>query len=140
MQSMGNTFTVVFMVAGGWNAIAKLEHQLPSRASQLQMTTVTRRAEQPTNKETDLPYLVDIITRDNPGISQQITHFFSERGIDIESINLDTYPAQHTGVAVGEIRMIILVPDSYKISTLREEFAEFCDEHNLDATLEAFTR
>jgi len=140
MQCMGAAFSAVLMISGEWNNIAKLEQTLPRRACELQMTTMMRRTECPSNNQTALPYIIDIVTRDNPGISKEITLFFAERDINIESMNCDTYPALKTGTTVGEIRMVVLIPESRNLMQLREEFLLFCEKRNIDANFEAFTR
>jgi len=65
-----------------------------------------------------------------------IAEFFSTREINIEDLSTWTYAAAHTGTPMFSMNMTISVPASVNIGRLRDEFTRFCDELNLDATLE----
>ena len=60
----------------------------------------------------------------------------SERDIEIAELNTRSYPAAHTGAPMFAVQMAIKIPAQAHISTLREEFLEFCDSINLDAIME----
>ncbi|TQV77487.1 glycine cleavage system protein R [Aliikangiella marina] len=134
MKSMGDTFSLILMAAGEWNSIAKLEHTLPSKASSMQMTTMMQRTEIQQPKP-ELPYRVKIFSLDNPGITQEITHFFTDNGINIQEMSCNTYPAQHTGAMVGATKLTVSIPTSLQVSKIREKFRLFCDKTNLDGEM-----
>lgn len=134
MKAMGETFSLVLMAAGEWNAIAKLEHVLPSKASSMQMTTMMQRTELEAPKR-ELPYRVKIFALDNPGISKEITHYFNEQGINIQEMSCNTYPAQHTSAMVVAIKLTIGIGTGVTVSKVRESFKEFCDKTNLDGEI-----
>ena len=73
---------------------------------------------------------------DQQGIVYQLTGFFIERDIEIAELNTRSYPAAHTGAPMFAVLMAIKIPAQAHISTLREEFLEFCDSINLDAIME----
>ncbi|MET1255446.1 glycine cleavage system protein R [Aliikangiella maris] len=134
MRSMGNTFSVILMAAGEWNAIAKLEHVLPRKASSMQMTTMMQRTELP-EPLSAIPYRVKIVALDNLGISKEITSFFDEQGINIQEMSCNTYPAQHTGAMIVRLRITVSIPTGMSVSKIREKFHTFCDETNLDGEI-----
>jgi len=134
MKSMGDTFSLVLMAAGEWNAIAKLEHVLPSKASAMQMTTMMQRTE-PEAPKAELPYRVKIFALDNPGITREITQYFTENDINIQEMSCNTYPAQHTGAMIGAIKLTVSIPTKTPVSKIRESFREFCDKTNLDGEI-----
>ncbi|MGX5173954.1 glycine cleavage system protein R [Aliikangiella sp. IMCC44653] len=134
MKAMGSTFSLVLMAAGEWNSIAKLEHVLPTKAPGLQMTTMLQRTELE-KPSSELPYRVKIIALDNPGLSEQITTFFTDIDINIKEMSCNTYPAQHTGAMIGALRITIGIPTHLSVSKIRESFNEFCAKTNLDGEM-----
>lgn len=137
MQTLGETFSMVFMAEGEWNALAKLEHMLPSKACSMGMTTMMLRTKQ-ANPTTELPYRVKITTLDNPGLTKAITSFFSENNINIQEMSCKTYPSQQTGAQIGSIKLTVSIPKPTNVSKLKEKFNLFCAEMNLDGLMEAF--
>ena len=136
MTKMGSEFAVIMLLTGHWNALAKLESTLPGFEQQHDIKTVVRRTE-PVGVSTDLmPYLVQVVALDHPGIVYQVTDFFAKRDIDIVDLFTTTYPASHTGATMFSLNMKVHVPGDMQLSSLREEFIIFCDELNLDAIIE----
>jgi len=140
MKSMGNTFNLVLMASGEWNALAKLEHVMPSRAHSMGMTTMIKRVECDQNKRAELPYRVKFFSQDNPGIANEITTFFADRKVNIEQMSCDTFLAQHTNAPLAEIKLTVSVPTELKLSSLRKDFDDFCLEQNLDAKFQPITK
>lgn len=136
MSVLGGEFALILMVSGNWNTIAKLEGQLPPLEEKLGMTIVSRRTERRQPSKDRLPYLVEVVALDHPGIVYNLARFFSHREINIENMDTSNYAAAHTGSPMFSVSMTIQVPASEHIATLREEFMDFCDELNLDAVME----
>jgi glycine cleavage system transcriptional repressor len=83
-----------------------------------------------------LPYAVDVVALDHPGIVHNLAAFFAGREINIQDLSTTTYAAAHTGTPMFSVHMILDVPGNTHIATLREEFLDFCDRLNLDAVIE----
>lgn len=139
MKSMGNTFSLVLMAEGEWNALAKLEHILPQKAPSMGMTTLMQRTESAKPKS-ELPYRVKVITLDNPGITSELISFFAARDINIQEMSSNTYPAQHSGVIAGQIKLTISIPTTQAIANVRDSFNDFCAKTNLDGIMEPITQ
>jgi glycine cleavage system transcriptional repressor len=80
--------------------------------------------------------LVEVIAMDHPGIVHEVASFFSDRQINIEDMETDTYIAPHTCTPMFTLSMTVSIPSSLSLSQLREDFYDFCDSQNLDATIE----
>jgi len=80
--------------------------------------------------------MVDVVCLDQPGIVFNLANFFTGRGIDISELNTRSYSAAHTGAPMFSVQINIDIPARIQLSSLREEFMEFCDQLNLDAVLE----
>ncbi|HJW81327.1 MAG TPA: glycine cleavage system protein R [Acidiferrobacterales bacterium] len=136
MTVLGGEFALMLLVSGPWNAVGKLESQTKALEKKLDLTLVAKITEPRVTKQSMVPYVVDVVSMDHPGIVHGIAEFFSSREINIEDLNTWTYAAAHTGTPMFSMNMTISVPASVNIGRLRDEFTRFCDELNLDATLE----
>lgn len=136
MTVLGGEFALILLVSGNWNAINKLEELIPALALQSGMTIICKRTEPRDIKQDRIPYLVEVISIDHPGIVSAIAEFFSARNINIEDMNTSSYAAAHTGTKMFSVNMTISIPSSLHLGDLREQFTEFCDSLNLDAFME----
>ena len=136
MTVLGGEFAIILMLAGKWNELAKLEDSLPDLRKRLDLVINAKRTEPNKSRENQMPYSVEVISVDHPGIVHDIAGFFSTREINIHELNTSRYAAAHTGTPMFAITMMIDIPASTRIATLREEFLDFCDDLNMDAVLE----
>jgi len=139
MIALGSEFAVLMLVAGNWHSVNKIRDRL----TQLQRDTgltVTVRDTEPRSLEPSAPYNVDVVALDQEGIVLRLSSFFANRSLEIGEMNTRRYNAPHTGAAMFSVQMTVNLPASVHVATLREEFLDFCDEHNLDAIMEPAQR
>lgn len=136
MTVLGGDFAVILLVTGNWNAVAKLEDQLPQLAERIEMNITWRRTSGVEQRRDLLPYAVDVVALDNPGIVHSLANFFSSRHINIQDLATTSYAAPHTGTPMYSVHMRVDIPARIHIATLRDEFMDFCDQLNLDAIIE----
>jgi glycine cleavage system transcriptional repressor len=139
MIALGSDFAVLMLVAGNWHTVNKIRDRL----TQLQRDTgltVTVRDTEPRSLEPSAPYNVDVVALDQEGIVLRLSSFFANRNLEIAELNTRRYNAPHTGAAMFSVQMTVNLPGSVHVATLREEFLDFCDEHNLDAIMEPAQR
>ena len=136
MEVLGGQFALIMLVSGMWNALAKLENLLGPLSEQLGLTTIYKRTQERARGVPVIPYEVDVVALDHPGIVHKLSRFFARNGINIEVLETDTYPAPHTGTPMFSVHMTVGVPGQTHISTLRDDFLSYCDDPNLDATFE----
>ena len=113
MTVLGGEFAVLMSVASEADVITPLEPRLGS-----------------------LPYHVRVTAMDHPRIVQRIAGFFSSREINIEDLRTETKHAAHTGTPIFNLEMQIHVPAGTGTRALRQEFEDFCDERDLDGSLD----
>lgn len=136
MTVLGGEFAIIKLVSGRWNSLAKLEGQLPPLARELGLELHLKRTT-PTRQPGDLlPYAVDVVSLDQPGIVHQLAHFFSQREINIRDMATNRYNAAHTGTPMFSVHMTLDIPARLHVAVVREEFLDFCDQLNLDAIFE----
>ncbi len=136
MTVLGGEFAVLLLVEGPWNQLAKLEDQVQELQEKLTLTITTKRTEERDANANLLPYGVDVVSLDHPGIVYSLANFFSEKNINIEEMTTSSYAAAHTGTPMFSVRMSIGIPANIHIAALRDEFMDFCDNMNIDAVLE----
>jgi glycine cleavage system transcriptional repressor len=136
MTVLGGEFAIMLMVEGNWNTLGKLEEVIPELGKSLGLTIISERTEEKPADTGLLPYAVEVVAMDHPGIVHNLAGFFSQRNINIEDMVTSTYAAAHTGTPMFSVNMSVGIPSETHIASLREEFMEFCDALNLDAILE----
>lgn len=136
MAVLGGEFAAMLLVEGKWNTLAKVENMLTELARQLGMTIQAKRTNERDRQANLLPYAVDVVAMDHPGIVNNLAGFFSARNINIEDMATNTYAAAHTGTPMFAVHITVGIPSDLHIATLREEFMDYCDSLNLDAVLE----
>ena len=136
MTVLGGEFAVLLLISGKWNDMAKFEDSIYTLQKKLHLTITATRTEEEKSRLDVLPYAVEVISIDHPGIVHELANFFSTRNINIRELNTNRYAAAHTGTPMFAMTMTVNVPADVRIATLRDEFLEYCDTLNMDASLE----
>ena len=136
MTALGSEFAMLLLVSGNWAAIGKLEKALAKLAQDKPLSINIRKTDTRSMSENSMPYGIDIVSLDQPGIVFRLANFFAARDIEIADLSTRKYAAAHTGSPMFAIQMSINVPASVSISHLRDEFHDLCDQLNLDAILD----
>lgn len=136
MSVLGGAFAVILLVSGNWNTLAKFEAQLPELERELQLSINSRRTDRRSPGDALLPYTVDVVSLDNPGIVNQLAGFFATRGINIQDMSTSAYRAAHTATPMFAVHMQVEIPAQQPLSGVREEFLDLCDQLNLDGVIE----
>lgn len=136
MTVLGGDFAIILLVSGNSNKISQLEKTLPDLQGKLTLTIIVKRTAARIPKTNMVSYAVRAVSIDHPGIVYQLASFFSGRNINIESLDTTGYAAAHTGTSMFSIDMVINVPAEVRVSGLREDLTAFCDDLNIDVSLE----
>lgn len=136
MTVLGGEFAVLMSVAGEAEAIATLEPRLAALCQELGLAHLFRPTTERSAATQGLPYRVRVTAMDHPGIVQRIAGFFSARQINIEDLKTETQHAAHTGTQIFNLEMKIHVPAGTGTRALRQDFEAFCDERDLDGSLD----
>ncbi|HEY9097919.1 MAG TPA: glycine cleavage system protein R [Thiobacillus sp.] len=136
MAALGGRFALLMRVTGSWDALAKLEARLPAVGTELGLSLILQRTRPVPSSKPLIPYTVEVAALDQPGIVTRLANFFARLQINIEELDTETYPAPHTGTPMFAVHMTLGIPADMHIATLRGDFLDYCDDQNLDATLE----
>ncbi|THB70879.1 MAG: glycine cleavage system protein R [Gammaproteobacteria bacterium] len=136
MAVLGEQFAIIMLVSGKWDKLAKLESSSDDLGNKLGLTISTKYTQGRKHNKDKIPYIVEAVTIDQPGVVNSLASFFSDSGINIESINTSTYNAAITGAQMFSAQITVNIATDIQIAQLREDFFELCDDINLDATFE----
>ena len=125
-----------YLLEGNWNAIAKLETQLSAFEKKHAVTVLPRRVELKEAQPDRLPYTIYLLAKDRPGIVQDVMGFLTDEAVDVLDVYAYTFQAHITQAKMASLTISLSIPAKILISDFREHFIGFCDELNLDATLE----
>ena len=136
VSMLGQEVAVLVLAQGSWDAIAKLESALArlERDDRLRLW-FSRTGAKPAQTNL-LPYVVEVVAADKPGILFQIAEFFQRHQISIEQLQSTRYRAMQTGADMFSAQITIGIPADTHIAGLRDDFLEFCDGLNLDAIMD----
>lgn len=136
MAVLGSELALTMMVSGTWDAIAKMEDHLPRLEKELGMAMRWKRTAPRKPADAQMPYAIDVVCADRPGVVHDIAKFITDNDIGIQDMYTNTYRALHTQTPMFSLHMTIAVPVDVSISALRGDFMDFCDRLNLDAIME----
>ncbi len=140
MTTLGQEFAIVALVSGNWHAISKVAEALESLKESAELTISVRPTTRRKQPAPAAPYTIDIITMDQEGIVADLASFFASRQLEIADLNTRQYNAPHTGADMFAVQLVANLPSTVNVAAFREEFHEYCEEHNLDAIIEPLQR
>ena len=136
LATVGRDVSVTALATGSWDSVAKLEAMLTRLEREEGLKLVWYRTAAKQAQSNLLPYIVEVIAADKPGILFQLADFFDRQGITIENLQSTRYRAMQTGAEMFSAQVTIGVPANMHIAALRDDFLEFCDPLNLDAIMD----
>lgn len=136
LSTVGRDVSVTALATGSWDAVAKLEAMLSRLDCEDGLKLIWARTGPKPLQSNLLPYVVEVVAADKPGILFQLADFFDRQSITIESLHSSRYRAMQTGADMFSAQVTIGVPADMHIAALRDDFLEFCDHLNLDAIMD----
>lgn len=138
MTVLGGEFAILMALSGEVEALTLFQAVLEKLcADEANLAFIYRPTKSKPSPPGVMNYLASVVALDHPGIVAAIAQFFSERMINIRDLRTDTTPAAHTGTPIFNVRLVAEIPPGSRISELKRGFEDFCDEEDLDGTLEA---
>ena len=133
---LGEKLAVMLFLDGSWNEIAKMEDMLHNLEKEIGTRILIERTSAPELQGNAMPYAIDVVGIDQPGVILEITGFMSKSNLTIQDMFSNTYRASSTGAKMFSLHMTINIPMDTSIAAIRGDFIDFCDRLNLDAIME----
>ncbi len=136
MSHLGSELALFVMPSGTWDAIAKIETNIPKLEKKLKVKISFARTEARQSGTASMPYAIEVVSVNRVGLVYDISRFFSSRDIVVEDMYTGTYLAMHTRTEMFSLQLTISIPTEISIASLRGDFMEFCDQLNIDSIME----
>jgi len=82
-----------------------------------------------------LPYLIQTISLDTPGIVRAVTAVLLEQALNIENLECAVASAPLSGSPMFTMRIAVSVAPGLKLATLKAELAKAAELHDLDISI-----
>ncbi len=135
MSVLGGEFAVLLLVSGSQQSIDDFVADSASLEQSLNMKLLVKMTRSEASKQALVPYTVEVVAIDHPGIVHNLASFFSSRQINIVDLSTERYAAAHTATPMFAVNITIGIPAGTSIKNLRDEFIAMCDDLNLDASM-----
>lgn len=132
----GGKLAMMLFLSGSWNEIAKMEDLLKKMELETGAQILVDRTQSVELNGKSMPYAIDVVGIDQPGVIQEITEFMVDSKIDIQNMVSNAYLATQTGAKMFSLHMTVNLTLDTSIAAIRGDFIDFCDRLNLDAIME----
>ena len=136
MVAMGSEFAVLLLLSGNWHTLTRLEKALDELGATRELNMAMKKTAERSGRENCIPYGLDVVCIDQPGLVFHLADFFAARGVEIAEVASRKYAAATTGSPMSSIQMTVHIPGNVPIAQLRDDFLELCEHLNLDSILE----
>jgi glycine cleavage system transcriptional repressor len=137
MVNLRGQFAIVVLIGGSAGSLDRLNRDMPQlcKASSLH-TELRPAAEASAPAGPALPYRLTGTGLDQAGLVHRIAHLLRGMCVNIESLDTRLTAAPYTGAPMFDMELILSVPNTTSLSTLRQNLAVVCDELNVDWNLD----
>ena len=132
-------FAVIILISGEGGYLVKIANDYRELESETGLTLSIKTPTARKPAEQFLPYRLTASCMDHPGVVYRLSAVLSGVGINIESMETNTYSAPVSGAPMFRLEAMLAVPAKTSINSLRERFAEIQREENIDIELSAAT-
>lgn len=135
MAVLGGEFAVIVLISGEDTEVVSLMEMEDELAKMLGMHVEMRETNAPHSAHVGLPYVIESVSMDTPGIVYSLTSVLTRYKVNIEDLETSTTSAPWTGAPMFRMRTRITIPPKVQVATLREEFNQIALEKDLDISI-----
>ena len=128
-------FALIALTSGGAEELSKIQKDAGELAEQTGLSISVKTPTGTRLGEPSLPYRLTASLMDHPGVVYKLSGILSQLGINIESMETQTYAAPVSGTPIFRLEAIISVPATVNINGLKSRFSEVEREENIDIEL-----
>jgi len=135
MAAFYGEFAVIILISGSDTDLANVARDYREIEVETGLSISVKAPSSKKSAQSLLPYKLTASCMDHPGIVYQLSGELSRLGINIESLETETYAAPVSGTPIFRLEASISVPANTNINALRERFAEIQRQENIDIDL-----
>ena len=128
---LGGEFAVIMLVTGSKGIAGSLGAVLRAAGDSLGLAVTVKQTKGPAKPE-GLPYIIESISLDTPGIVRAISGVLRARGINIEDLESSVLAAPLSGSPMFSMRIGINITPGTRLNALREDLSKIAAQHDLD--------
>lgn len=137
MVNLSGQFAIMVLVGGSVEVLGRIKGDLGQLSKSSSLHAEMHETREPgAPSEPALPYRLSGTGLDQPGLVHRIAHLLRGLHVNIESLDTRLTPAPYTGAPMFDMELILSVPNTTSLSTLRQNLALVCDELNVDWNLD----
>lgn len=135
MAVLGGDFAVIVLVSGKTEDITSFQKAQDELSKKLNMHIEIRETRVADSVHVGLPYIVESVSMDTPGIVYSLTSILTLYKVNVEDLETSTTSAPWTGAPMFRMRARITIPPKVPVAKLREEFNKIALEKDLDISI-----
>ncbi len=138
MAILGGEFGMLMLVSATKTFAEKMQKDLASLSEKTGLHLKLSVTKSPSeHRQSAMPYRLIADAADNEGIIGRIADTCAQHGLNVVSLKSESYPAPVTAVPLFRMNAVLDVPQTAKISALREALAKVAEENGIDLELRA---
>jgi glycine cleavage system transcriptional repressor len=130
-------FAIIILISGDAARLARVGRHYHEIEKQTGLSVAVKTPVPRKPEDLFLSYTLTASCMDHPGVVYRISDILSSLGINIDSMETKAYSAPVSGTPLFQLEARLSVPDRISINQLRERFAEFQTQENIDIDLTA---
>ncbi len=132
-------FALIILISGATEDLSKIDRETRELADRTGLSISVKTPSGTRPAAASLPYRLTASLMDHPGVVYKLSGILSQLGINIESMETQTYAAPVTGTPIFRLEAIVSVPATVNINALKSRFDEVEREENIDIELSLAT-
>jgi glycine cleavage system transcriptional repressor len=138
MVNLRGQFALLALVEGSREVLENVERRLREAAPKIGLAIefATPTPKDGGKARDGVPFRLKTYSMDQPGIVHKITSYLREHSINVEDLSTRLESAPFMGTPVFTMEILMLVPKSVSMRTLRTQLEELGDSLNCDVDLD----
>ncbi|HUK39765.1 MAG TPA: ACT domain-containing protein [Candidatus Acidoferrales bacterium] len=133
-------FAVIILITGESGKLVTVANAYHDLEVQTGLTISLKTPSIRQSTDSFLPYMLTASCMDHPGIVHKLSQLLTRHGVNIESMETQTYAAPVSGTPIFRLEAALSIPTKANISSLRAHFSEIQRQENIDIELTATKR
>lgn len=139
MAVLAGEFALIVLIAGTRGSLAEIAQAGVDLEAQTGLAVSTKQPAGKKPAEPSIPYRLVASCMDHPGVVRRLSAALSEQGINIESMETQTYAAPISGTPIFRMEAVITVPAGVNVNSLNAQFEQIEREENINIDLALIT-
>jgi glycine cleavage system transcriptional repressor len=135
MAVLAGEFAFMVLISGEPSNIGRISKQRDGLAKETGLDIYLRKAGARKKIQPSLPYRFKASCMDHPGVVHRLSTILSDLGINIESMETETYAAPDSGTPIFRMEAELSIPATVGLKQLRAQLDEIEKQENIDIDL-----